>query len=103
MIERRPPGGAVTVFASGGRCVWEDSGTSDGGERSGMWAGRIGSTGDVGGNEDPVVRDDCGAVEPETLDKFLFLREFGFVWIRECLVSSSEREKRLLQPANEHE
>ena len=33
--------------------------------------------------------------------KFLFLREFGFVWILECLVSSSERENFLKHPGKE--
>lgn len=41
-------------------------------------------------------------VAPELLDKFLFLRRFGFVWILECLVNSSDLENRLLQPGNEH-
>ena len=32
----------------------------------------------------------------------LLRREFGFVWILECLVSSSEREKRFVHPGNVH-
>lgn len=52
--------------------------------------------------------DDAGFVGGEdaveaSFRRFLFLRRFGFVWILECLVSSSDLRNRLLQPGNEHE
>jgi len=61
--------------------------------------GRVGDSGTAA----ELVSGDTEIGDPPTLDKFLLRREFGLVWMRECLVSSSDREKRLLQPGNEHE
>lgn len=53
------------------------------------WLGNVGDSGD--------------SSEPADLDKFLFRRLLGLVWMREWRVSSSRREKRLLQPGKEQE